>query len=468
MNNALTHRPSNILFILTDHFRPDAIGASTPRLQQLAKKGTIFSRAYCASPLCQPARNAIVTGLYPAQTGVCGNMNPPLRPEHRDDTFMHHLQRAGYRTAMIGKHHFTCHWGEGVDLVAEEAEIARYGLDHIETVQIETGWLKPEQDNPCHHTRFLREQGGDDLVEEFNRGARLLAKDCKPFHLDDKFFDDIFISDRSQTFIREHDFAQPLYLNVSFIGPHPPYWHPGELRHDPSAMAAPLAAPDSPLTRERRAHYMDRCALIDREIGKILDLLSERGELDQTLVVFSSDHGDNLGDFGIWDKRSFHEQSAGVPLIMAGPSVPRGARNLGGKHSRCLVSHLDLYTTFLTFAGLGGSPALARRPGRDIMAMLRDEPRAKREAVFAQLGTACMIRTANWKMVFDPEQGGVLHLYNLVRDPKEIENLAGVAGYEHIQCELTSRLLAQHIRLVQFTHDKEEYRSQTVRIDGEV
>lgn len=97
--------------------------------------------------------------------------------------------------------------------------------------------------------------------------------------------------------------------------------------------------------RQNRAHYMDKCALIDRWVGLLLKVLEKRGFLKSTIIIFTSDHGDNLGDFGIWDKRFFYEQCMGVPLIAAGPGIRSGDRRSCRRISKALVSHLDLYYT---------------------------------------------------------------------------------------------------------------------------
>ena len=119
----------NIVLILTDHFRPDALGKSTPHLSKLASTGTRFEHAYSAAPLCQPARNCLITGKYPSQTGISGNQSPPLGESARQDTFMRHLQSAGYYTAMAGKHHYIDRYGVGMDVTEDDAALRDYGFD---------------------------------------------------------------------------------------------------------------------------------------------------------------------------------------------------------------------------------------------------------------------------------------------------------------------------------------------------
>jgi choline-sulfatase len=208
---------------------------------------------------------------------------------------------------------------------------------------------------------------------------------------------------------------------------------------------------------------MDKCALIDRWIGLLVNVLEERSFLENTVIIFSSDHGDNLGDYGIWDKRFFYEQCVGVPLIAAGPGIEAGDRRSGSRISKAMVSHLDLYPTLLDIAGISRQSDHTFW-GRSLAPLLRGEIGTHHRFVYAELATSVMIRTAAAKLVFDPEQGGVTHLYNLVRDPRELENLAGAAGYEAISQPLIEQILSHRILLSQYTQSKEEKRLQSVRI----
>jgi choline-sulfatase len=461
---------ANIVLILTDHFRPDALGKYTPHLMQLARRGALFTNAYCASPLCQPSRLSIVTGVLPSQHGVCGNQGGPIRDELRDDTFMRRLQEAGYRTAMIGKHHFLDRHGIGMDVRDDAETIRRYGFDELIQVVDDGENLHNDDD----YTEHLRQRG---KLDEFRARFEETAWDCRPHPFSEEDTVDGFIGSRGVQFVQGIGGADPFYLNLSFVGPHPPYWHPGELETDPKAMAAPLA-PDIPTSRrlstvqyqapdlstaENRAHYTDRCRLIDRWVGRLWEALERKDLTDRTLVIFTSDHGDNLGDYGIWDKRFFFENSCGVPLIMTGPSIGGEQRLTGNRISKALVSLLDLYPTILEAAGLE-PPADCRRPGRSLPPMLSGRPGALHDAIFAELGTSAMIHTGNWKLVFDPEQGGVTFLFNLITDHREADNLAGRAGYESITARLLERLLSHRIRTTQYNQVKEEQRLQRVRV----
>jgi len=442
----------NIILILADHFRADAVGASTPNLRALANRGASFEHAYTASPLCQPARASIITGLYPSGHGICGNMAEPLPAEQRADTFMHHLREAGYHTALVGRHHYVDGYGiEGMDFTELDEDIAGFGFDHVFQV------LNPCEHayNECEFTRVLRQKG---LHERY---IEALGRTGDGFPFEEEYYEDAFIARAACEFVETCDADRPFYLNIGLSGPHPPYWHPGQ-QHRPEDVPPPIGAPDTGDVRRRRADYMDKCALIDRYVGWVVEALQRRGMLENTVIIFTSDHGDMLGDHGIWDKRHFYEQSAGVPLILAGPGVTVGARGLTGKRSKQLASHLDLYPTILRLAGVDEAP-LRRRPGLDLLAMLRDEGGAARDAVFSEVASQVMVRTAGWKLVFDAESG-VEHMYNLRTDLTEERNLAGDPRYDGVAAVLIERLLANRILLTQYTHDKEEQRLQRVRV----
>jgi len=180
------------------------------------------------------------------------------------------------------------------------------------------------------------------------------------------------------------------------------------------------------------------------------------------VILFTSDHGDMLGNHGIWDKRYFHEESCGVPFFMAGGPVQGEQRMCGARLSKSLVSHLDIYPTVLELAGVDCSRH-RRRPGRSLLKLLGEEVLGH-DHVIAELATAMMVRTANWKLVYDPQAGGVQYLFNLANDPEELNNLAGLPGYESVVLELTQKLLESKIRRSQITQAKEEQRLQRVHV----
>lgn len=453
----------NIVLILVDQMRSDYLGPHAPALMSLANGGILFTHAYTAAPLCQPSRTSIITGLYPSQTKICGNQTGPLRDELRDSTFMNKLQAAGYYTALIGKHHYIDRYATGTNMVtSDEEEVKRYGFDHV--VQCaDVGEHMPNKDHTENIDDYIIYLKGKGLYKRYvDNIGKSLKEGTHPLEPDDS--EDGFIGLQACAFIENYDKDQPFYLNVSFIGPHPPYAVPGEPATRPENTEDPVAAAPSALTSKRRAIYTDMIAHIDRYVGRLVKTLKDKGLYENTVFIFTADHGDMLGDHGIWDKRFFYEQSVSVPFFISGKGIPGRDVRIGVIRSQALISSLDIYPTVLGLAGIEDNKG--DRQGRDLLDIIANQEDAFRDAVYSQLGTLVMIRTANWKMVFDPEQGGACYLFNLMNDPDETNNLAGVAGYEEITAGLTAKLLSFYIRMDQFTQMKEQLRLQKVRVGG--
>lgn len=456
----MADHPPNVLFVLTDQLRPEAVTPQTaPNVHALADAGVSFANCYCASPLCMPSRNCIVTGRFPSQHGVCGNMNEPLDEAEREDTYLQYLQDEGYHTALVGKHHLIDRYNVGMDVCADREAVESFGFDSVHQV-VDEGENVHNEDR---YTRYMAEEG---RLEEYRRTQEARAWEGGAFPYDASEFVDAYIGRRAVAFLTEYDREAPFYLNASFVGPHPPYWVPDEFDNfDPAETPEPTGVDDPERVRElqeTRANYRGRVALIDYWLGELLDTLERRGLREETLVVFTADHGDCLGDHGVVDKRRFYEQSARVPLVLAGPGIEVDDR-LGGVTRKELVSGVDLYPTFLAAAGADDPAGDTDRPGRPLFGVANNEDVERREAVFSELGTASMVRTANWKLVFDPEQGGVQELYDLRADPDEGRNLAGEPGHGSVREELLAESLGRLVRQRTATHEKEQQRVQRVR-----
>lgn len=466
---------THIIFILTDQMRADAIGQATPNLNSLAQRGVRFENSYCAAPLCSPSRNSIVCGKHPTGHGVCGNMGEVISAEERADTYPQHLQSSGYHTAYIGKHHYVDRYGLGVDLIDDDPLIKSFGYDHVWQV----GDVAEAKHNADRFTQHLKSKGKLDNWRE---------KVSKTYVAESESADttDGYIGNCAIDYLENYDFdSQPLFLNVGFVGPHGPYWSPEPYasQFDPALVAAPYDVQQQSTTtlydaadlakekemaqtisqyREQRAAYLGMIAFIDSLIGQIVETLQQRDVLEQTLIVFTSDHGNMLGDHGLAGKRYYFEQSVRVPLILAGSKISLDERvGSGIGIQRELVSSVDLYPTFLDAAGL--DPVTSEREGISLLRLIAEETTSRR-AVFSELGTTMMVRDANWKLVYDPEQGGVQYLFNLRVDPHEEYNLAGEPTYRTIEANLVELLLNRLIKLTHYTHAKERTNLQRVRV----
>lgn len=446
-------RPPHLLLITTDHLRRDAIGcngsrmARTPNIDRLAARGVSFRYAYTPAPLCMPARVSWVTGLYPHQHGICGNERPPLRPDQRARCFPHRLREAGYRTALVGKHHFFDYYAwQGFDYRSLAPELGEHGFDDV--VQVTD--LFESEHNDDDFTAWMAGRG---RLDAYREAVRRPGPNRHELPLDVPETPDGFIADRALEVLESHPAGQPLFLWTSFVGPHPPYRAPAEhlARFEGSGLSGNVLA------------YHAMVAGIDDAVGRLTECLARREMLDRTLVIFTSDHGDMLGERGIWDKRWLYDPSVTVPLVVAGPGFGRQEnRQTADKGGKELVSGLDVPMTLLEAAGTLMPESPIPWPGVPLQRVVRHEPGALRAAVYSEMGTAVMIRTARWKLCFDPEQGGVTALFCLATDPGEVTNLADDPAHAGVRAQLTSALLSWRIRTTAYTELKEYHRLQEV------
>jgi len=398
-------------------------GARTPVLDELAADGCVFDAAYCASPLCAPSRASLLTGRLPSETGVFDNA-APLPPDVL--TVTHVLRSAGYRTALAGKMHFV-----GPDQLhgfEERLTTDVYPADFEWTPD----WTLGPDERPdwYHNMQSLRDSGIRDAAMQTDYDDEVSFRAAR------------YLRD-----LRRGNERRPFFLAVSFTAPHDPWQVRGrhwELYEDADigapavpAIARSDADPYSlrlrdayladrePLTTQEaetaRRAYLASVSEVDERTGALLDVLAANGMDEQTVVVFTSDHGEMLGERGLWYKMSFFEGSARVPLIVRGPGIE--ARRVRGP-----VSQLDLAATLAELAGadpsgLGGAglgAVLAGSAGPD-------RPVPAEYLAEAIPAPAFMIRRGRFKYIAcngDPEQ-----LYDLDSDPLELENLAAQTGH---------------------------------------
>lgn len=330
----------NILFILTDQQRADTIAAlgnpiiRTPALDRLAREGTAFTSAYCASPVCVSSRASLYHGQYPARSG-CYDNNFNMPGDGRP-TFMGSLTAAGYRTHAIGKLHFTPD---------------RDGLHGLQSRESQEELLpSPDGDD---YLRFLRTNGGEHITDPHGvRGEMYYVP--QPAQMPARLHPTQWIGDRATAFLRDPARrGSPWMLVASFIHPHPPFappapWH--KLYRTPD-MPLPFIPDgsadllthhnrvqnrykyrdrglDLQLIRTMRAYYYACISFIDMQVAAMLRALEDSGELDNTLILFSSDHGELLGDYGSFGKRSILDAAARVPLLARWPErFAAGVRN---------------------------------------------------------------------------------------------------------------------------------------------
>lgn len=418
----------NILFIMADQLAPQFLPAyghrvvKAPTIDRLAEAGVVFDAAYCNAPLCAPARYVLMTGRLPSQIGAWDNATE-LSAEI--PTFAHYLSSLGYHTCLSGKMHFC-----GPDQL--------HGFQQRLTTDVypsDFTWT-PDWDDP---ERVLNWFHTMDVVR--NAGPCIRSS-----NLD--YDDEVAFTSARYLFnhARQAD-GRPFCLVASFIHPHDPYtirpefwslYDPAEI--DMPAVGAADAPPDPHAERLRRAigmsnpaptpdqirnarrAYYGAVSYLDGKVNALLQALTEAGLADNTVVIFTSDHGDMLGERGLWYKMCWFEHSARVPLIVSFPAAFRGRRVASA------ASHVDLLPTLVELATGGGRfDYPTPLEGRSLLPELSgNEGRDEAIGEYFAEGTSAplfMIRRGARKFVTcegDPEQ-----LYALDADPRELCNLAG-------------------------------------------
>ncbi len=408
----------NILLIMCDQLRADALGAYgasvvlTPHIDALAADGAVFDSAYTPSPVCVPARASLITGEEPA-VNACFDNDDPM-PD--STTFMDALTGVGYRTHGIGKMHFQPD-GQAMRGFESRSRGEEFGC--------------AETDD---YLAFVSDQGFDHV--EHPHGLRdemyyvpQLSPVSEPAH------HSRWVADESVRFLEERPVDRPFLLWASFIAPHPPFappspWH---RMYEPSLMPEPFRPDggegllttyndlqnrykyrdggwDRRLVQLIKAYYASSVSYVDAQIGRIVTELKAKGLFESTVIILTADHGEFLGDYGCFGKRSFLDAAARIPLIVRGPGFVPSRRSEP-------VSLIDVYPTILEAADVEGSP----RAGVSLRSPIQ------RQAVFGQfqqreLGLYCVI-TPEWKYIYSALDRRE-YLIDRLRDPRETQNLA--------------------------------------------
>ena len=417
----------NILLITTDQHRGDCLGIEghpvlqTPNLDWLGASGVRFSRAYSACPVCVPARRTLLSGRKPANHGLLMNGQAPLPWP----TLPGVLAEAGYQTHLVAKAHFGQPPGElGFQSVCW-ADGPRAGTDN-------------------DYQRFLRENGVDWPRASDAHGIPSNGFPVRSFHLDERFHFSNWCADNAIDFLRNRDADRPFFLMVNFIHPHQPLTPPAFYYERYMAMDLPepyvgdwarvFDGPvrglqpecwrlclDPPVMKQVRAAYYGSINHVDDQVARFL---SHHVLPDNTLVVFTSDHGEMLGDHQWLRKRNPYEPSARVPMLFnfPGPMEVRQQR---------VVDHpVELMDIMPTLLDAAGAPVPDTVDGQSMMPLLRDPSHAWRDYLH---GECAVVPTAGGgmqyltdgrrKYVWLPGQGAE-QFFDLEVDPREIVNLA--------------------------------------------
>lgn len=457
----MSKRP-NIVFILTDQQRLDTIAANgfdhmvTPNLDRLVAQGAVFENMYVTAPSCAPSRASLFSGTYPHTNGVFRNDEP------WNYCWVSELADAGYRCVNVGKMHtmpiegdFGFHERHVVENKDRDHPNLPFYLDNWDKAIKARGAFKPSRVSYSKRS-YYHEAMGAFIWEQ-----------------DEDLHPDVFVADTACWWLERYPGQEPFFLQVGFPGPHPPYDPTQEyldlyegkdlpaaiLDYDLSTQPAPLRAlrqnhldsghdavhhqenPTPEQLHRQRAHYYANVTMIDDQVGKIIAALEARGVLNETLIIFTSDHGDCLNDHGHSQKWNMYEQSVHVPAVVCWPNKVEA-----GKRLPHLVSLFDFGPTILEAAGVSVPEWMEARSLNDV---LFDAPKTSREQVFAEhsddailTGTnfMTMIRKDQWKLVHfvDSEEG---QLFDLEADPDERENLWDVSYQQKTKSDLIAAIL---------------------------
>ena len=432
-------QPFNVLFIISDDLTAKALSCygnevcKTPNIDALAARGTLFTRAYCQGTYCGPSRASFMSGYYPHATGVLGYKNP--RPQIGDRAmWSEHFKNNGYYAARVSK---IFHMGVpgGVLQGGDGRDHDRgNGADDARSWTERFNSLGPEW-----------KASGDGETLEGNPDGKRPVVGGNTFVVVEADGDDLVHSDgmtsaKAVELLQQHG-DKPFWLGVGFVRPHVPFVSPRKY-YKPFLPYSSMTLPEKrsgdwedipkaginyktslnmkmDVRRQKKAvgGYYASVAFMDAQVGKVIRKLEQQGLRDNTIVIFTSDHGYHLGEHDFWAKVSLRDESAGVPLII---SVP------GKKPAVCnsLVELLDLYPTISKLCGL---PVQERLQGKDISAMLDDPAVEVRDAAFsvAPMRKGFLLREERWAFIqYGEDASRGIELFDTVADPLQFENLA--------------------------------------------
>jgi choline-sulfatase len=441
-SNTPGKRP-NILLLFPDQWRFDWMSTNphlpirTPNLDRVARMGTRFSHTMVASPLCAPSRACLASGREYGRTGVASNGYD--YPAAHLNTFYSMLRDAGYHVLGCGKMDLakaSDWWGIDGKWRLDSWGFSD-GINNAGKIDQVIGYELNNNRPADPYLTFLDQRG---LLPEHLKDLRSRMKGgygaTYPTPLPDDAYCDNWLAGNGLNLLDAAPKDKPWFLQVNWTGPHNPEDITARMESGVRGLAMPAVnGTDQYSAAENqtiRQNYTAMCENVDRSIGFFLDKLASLGQLDNTLIVFSSDHGEMLGDHGLWGKIVPYHPSACVPLIVAGPGIQKGAT------SNALIDHLDLAATFLDFAGIAPDKEMDSKSFR---AVLEGHSTTHRDVVFSGLGAWRMAWDGQYKAItgFDlahkrnsPEwtvdsreiQGVHPLIFDLARDPGENADLS--------------------------------------------
>ena len=451
-------KPHNIVFILTDDHRYDAMGfmghpfVKTPHMDALARDGAHLQNAFVTTSLCSPSRASILTGLYTHRHGVVDNNNP-VSPDLT--FFSQHLQRAGYATAFMGKWHMGSdsdapqpgfdHWigfkGQGTywpnpnGLNIDGRKVPQKGYITDELTDYAVDWLQQQSAAKPFLLYLSHKAVHTDLLPGDKKEGRLLVPGVEgligfipaPRH-EGRFAQEAFVEPESMAFTPRNFADKPMWVQ--------------NRKNSRHGVDVPFGSTEQSMATIYR-QYMETLLAVDESVGRVMEVLRQKNLLDSTLVIYMGDNGYAWGEHGMTDKRSAYEESMRVPLMMRCPDLFKG-----GTRVSQMVANIDIAPTVLEVAGLEYPRSM---DGRSMLPLLQGRNVSWRDALlyeyywewnFPMTPTLHAVRGDRYKFIRPYGLWDVEELYDLQNDPKELKNLAREPQHQARVKEMRTRLFA--------------------------
>ena len=431
--------PPNILFLLPDQWRPDWLGflggvdIDTPNIDKLAHNGTYFPHAISPSPLCAPARACLASGRDYYNCGVLNNQyDYPLD----QPTYYQSLRDAGYEVTGVGKFDLHKNLSKPLDWSLDGSRCLKEwgftkGIDNEGKIDAVNSYLE-EMSPKGPYMKHLEDQGVAMSHCEGMKNRTLVTE------LSDDSYCDNWITNNGIRLLQGFEENKPWHIVFNFTGPHSPFDVTQEM-HDSVCNRKydlPVNCIEKDLPRDwhkRKQYYAAMIENLDKQIGRIIAVVEDRGELDNTLIVFASDHGDMMGDFNRYAKGRWNHASMGIPLIVSGRGV------ISGKTVNHVVSLHDLGVSFLDCANIA--------PLKDVDAQsIRPLWEGKTNNELGYRTSHLKDHKYKWDSIYDGrykyvmEANGFEGLYDRKTDPNEINNLIHESGIQNIRLEMRTHL----------------------------
>ena len=443
----------NILFIMVDEMKWNVMSCAghemvkTPNLDRLAREGTRFATAFTVAPICTPSRYSFFTGRYAHVHGSTDNSTPLREPQVMLPSILKH---AGYQTAISGKLHFIS--PDNID----------YGFDYFWSYRDEGPGKLPSW--PAHIEKQHGKGAQKKSLQEQPFPNDPLGKDLGKLKYPNADSQTSWITARALDFLDQRDKAKPFFLFVSYLDPHSPshlcepYWSMYQNEYNPEKIPLPptfkqdaakqLATNagrhevnDPKIVKAMTAAYYAKVRMVDDNIGRLMKQLRKQGLAENTIIVFTADHGNMLGDLNRWFKGAMYEGSTRIPLLLKAPAnSPYAAQFNRGAVVTNIVESIDVMPTLCEITGVT-LPANGIQ-GRSMTKLVAGTEKDWKECAFAERNSS-MVRTPQYKLICNDSKNarknGEYELYDLAKDPLETNNLAADPAYAGILKDLLAR-----------------------------